>query len=56
MPLDETGPNYADATQAQQFQLFGSVRLAVPADEFDAWLEQNRKTQADLAALKLADL
>ncbi|HEX2205385.1 MAG TPA: hypothetical protein VHG91_18895 [Longimicrobium sp.] len=38
------------------FQLLGSMRLLVPEDEFDAWLAENRRHQAALAALKLADL
>jgi prevent-host-death family protein len=38
------------------FRLYGSMRLNVPEDEFDAWLDENRRTQAELAARKLADL
>jgi hypothetical protein len=38
------------------FRLFGSMQLNVPEDEFDAWLDENRRTQAGLAARKLADL
>jgi hypothetical protein len=38
------------------FKLFGSMRLNVPEDEFDAWLDENRRTQADLATRKLGDL
>ncbi|HEV7588937.1 MAG TPA: hypothetical protein VGO40_12545 [Longimicrobium sp.] len=40
----------------QPFKLFGSMRLNVPEAEFDAWLDDNRRTQADLAARKLGDL
>jgi hypothetical protein len=40
----------------QPFKLFGSMQLKVPEDEFDAWLDENRRTQADLAARKLGDL
>jgi hypothetical protein len=38
------------------FRLFGSMQLNVPEDEFDAWLDENRKTQAELSARKLRDL
>ena len=38
------------------FRLYGSMRLAVPEDEFDSWLDDNRKSQAELSARKLDDL
>lgn len=38
------------------FQLYGSMQLGVPEDEFDAWLDENRRDAADRAARKLADL
>jgi hypothetical protein len=58
MPLDDTTPHTAGEPHPQQqpFRLFGSMRLNVPADEFDAWLEENRTAQADLVARKLGDL
>ena len=42
--------------QERPFRLFGSMRLGVPEDEFDAWLDENRRAQAGLAARKLDEL
>jgi PHD/YefM family antitoxin component YafN of YafNO toxin-antitoxin module len=42
--------------KSKPFKLLGSLKLAVPEDEFDAWFEENRRKQADLSRAKLADL
>jgi hypothetical protein len=58
MTLSGIIPGTSSETQEKQqpFRLFGSMRLTVPAEEFDAWLDENRKTQADSSARKLRDL
>ena len=38
------------------FRLFGSMQLNVPEDEFDTWLDENRRSQAGLASRKLDEL
>lgn len=64
-PTPRPGPEHAYSVPAgygtmraaeRPFQLLGSMRLLVPEDEFDAWLDENRRHQAALSAAKLASL
>jgi hypothetical protein len=58
MPREKKSPAKLRVSEAPErpFRLFGSMRLNVPEDEFDAWLDENRRSQAELAARKLDTL
>lgn len=61
--VDEARYRYLETTlrelekrDAKPFKLFGSMTSAVPDDEFDRWIEENRAEQARLAVEKFRDL
>lgn len=61
--VDEARYKYLETTlrelqkrEGPPFRLEGSMTLNVPEDEFDAWLEENRREQARLAVEKFKDL